>query len=94
MEEFRAQLISGEYVATGLQPPSIERVTIPAELHCEQNFNFEGGVEKGGGYIFIHVWIVKTQGIKHQKPDVSTGIAAWLVERRARQGEELKKNTA
>jgi hypothetical protein len=40
VEKFRVQLISGEYVATGFQPPSIERVTIPAELHLELNFNF------------------------------------------------------
>jgi hypothetical protein len=49
VEKFRVQLISGEYVATGFQPPSIERVTIPAELHRELNFNFEDGVAKAVG---------------------------------------------
>jgi hypothetical protein len=91
VEDFRAQLISGNCVATGLQPPSIERVTIPPELHRDLYYNFEDGVAKGGGYFFSHIRIVKTPGIEHQKSDASTSIASWLVARRAQQGEELKK---
>jgi hypothetical protein len=91
VEDFRAQLISGNCVATGLQPPSIERVTIPPELHRDLYYNFEDGIAKGGGYIFSHIRIVKTPGIEHQKSDVLTSIASWLVARRAQQGEELKK---
>jgi hypothetical protein len=91
VEEFRAQLISGKCVATGLQPPSIERATIPPELHRDLIYSFEHGVAKGGGYIFRHVQIVKNPGIEHQKSDVSASMVSWLVDRRAQQGEELKK---
>lgn len=90
-EKFRAQLISGQYVATGFQPPSIVRVIIPSELHRKLNFNFEEDVAMGGGYNFIAIRIATASGIEHQKSDVSTRIAEWLAERRTRQVEELKK---
>jgi hypothetical protein len=59
VEDFRARLTSGEGVVTGFQPPSLKRVTIPAELCSELSLNFEDGVAKGGGYTFSHVRICK-----------------------------------
>jgi hypothetical protein len=91
VERFRAQLISGEYVATGFQPPSIECVTIPAELHRKLIFNFEEGIALGGGFNFTAIWIATAPDIERQKSDVSTRIVGWLAERGSRQGEELKK---
>ena len=62
VRDFRARLISGEYVATGFQPPSIERVRIPAELHSGLDFDFENGTEKGDGYTFSHILIIQSCG--------------------------------
>ena len=91
VRDFRARLISGEYVATGFQPPSIERVRIPAELHSGLDFDFENGTEKGDGYTFSHILIIQSCGSVGNGFEVSERIAAWLIERRAGQGEELKK---
>jgi hypothetical protein len=91
VQAFRARLISGEYVATGFQPPSIERVRIPAELHSEPVFDFETGAEKGDGYTFTHVWILTAVHLAGKALEISERIAAWLIVRRARHGEELKK---
>jgi hypothetical protein len=87
-EDFRSGLISGEYIATGFQAPSIQRVTIPPELHRDLNYNFEIDEAKGGGYIFSHIRIVKTRDIERQESDVSSQAAIQVVERRARQGRE------
>jgi len=90
-QEFGALLLNGQYVATGFQPPSIERVTIPPELWRDLTLDFEDGIGRGYGYIFTHIRIAKITGISRQGFDVSARLAAWLIERRARQGSELRK---
>jgi hypothetical protein len=83
--------MSGQYIATAFQPPSIERVTIPAELHRELILNFVEGVAKSSDYIFTHVRIIKAADVARQGSDILMRIAAWLIERRAQWGDELKK---
>jgi hypothetical protein len=90
-QEFGALLLNGQYVATGFQPPSIERVKIPLELWRDLTLDFERGIGRGYGYTFTHIRIVKVTDIPRQGSDVSGRLAAWLIERRARQGSELKK---
>ena len=90
-QEFGALLLDGQYVATGFQPPSIERVTIPPELWRDLTLDFEYGIGRGCGYTFIHIRIPKVPDIPRQGSDVSGRLVAWLIERRARHGSELKK---
>jgi hypothetical protein len=86
-----ARLISGEYVATGFQPPSIERRAIPPELWSGLVPNFQDGTGKGDGYSFAHVRIIKAVDLARRESDISERIAVWLNERRTRNGEELRK---
>jgi len=90
-QEFGALLLNGQYVATGFQPPSIERVTIPPELWRDLTLFFEDGIGRGCGYTFTHIRIAKVPDIPRQGSDVSGRLVAWLIERRARHGSELKK---
>jgi hypothetical protein len=92
MQEFGALLLNDQYVPTGFQPPSIERVTIPLELRRDLTLDFEDGIGRGCGYTFTHIRIAKVTDIPRQGSDVSGRLAAWLVQRRARQGPELKKS--
>jgi hypothetical protein len=91
VEDFRAHLMSGEYIATSLQPPSIERVAIPAELHSELILDFKNNVEMGGEYNFKRVRIIKSARFVGRGTDVTTRIADWLAKSRTQRGEELKK---
>jgi hypothetical protein len=91
VEDFRARLTNGEYHLTGFQPPSAERVIVPAELLPALILNFADGVAKGGGYTFIHARIVKSADLARRGSDVSMLVAAWLERRQAQGGEELKK---
>ena len=82
VEDFRARLSSDEGVVTGFQPPSLKRVTIPAELCSELNLNFKDGVATGGGYTFNHVRIFKSvdsdrggQGLTEGSQGVTAGTA-------------------
>jgi hypothetical protein len=90
-QEIGALLLNGQYVATGFQPPSIERVTIPPELWRDLTLDFEDGIGRGCGYTFTHIRIAKVPEIPRQRSDVSGRLVAWLIERRARHGSELKK---
>jgi hypothetical protein len=90
-QEFGALLLNGQYVPTGFQPPSIERVTIPPELRRDLTLDFEDGIARGCGYTFTHIRIAKVPDIPRQGSDVSDRLVAWLIERRARHGSELKK---
>jgi hypothetical protein len=91
VQEFCALLLNGQYVATGFQPPSVERVTIPPELWRDLTLNFEDGVGRGCGYAFAHIRIAKVTDIPRQESNVAGRLVAWLSERRARHGSELKK---
>jgi hypothetical protein len=91
-QEFCALLLNGQYVATGFQPPSIERVTIPPEPWRDLTLDFEDGVGRGCGYTFTHIRIAKVTDIPSHGSNVPGRLMAWLIERRARQGPELKKS--
>jgi hypothetical protein len=90
-QEFSALLLNGQYVATGFQPPSIERLTIPRELWRDLTLDFEDGIGRGCGYAFTHIRIAKVTDIPRQGSKMSGRLTAWLSERRARHGSELKK---
>ena len=66
-------------------------MTIPLELTRDLTLNFEDGIGGGCGYTFAYIRIAKVTDIPRQGSDVSGRLAAWLVQRRARQGLELKK---
>ena len=88
---FRATLIKGERVATGLQPPSLERIRIPEELWSNLISNFEDGTAEGGGYAFAHIRVIEATDVVLTEPEIVVRIAAWLDTRREQRGGELKK---
>jgi hypothetical protein len=83
VEDFRARLSNDEGVVTGFQPPSLKRVTIPAELCSELSLDFEDGVASGGGYTFSHVRIFKSVDSDrggHVLPKLSQVVTAGTAE--------------
>ena len=89
--DFLARWIGGEFVMTGLQPPSIDRGVIPAELGEQLTLNLAERTAEGGGYDFVQVRAIKAANRVPPKVEIVERIAAWLSERRRRRGEELKK---
>jgi hypothetical protein len=87
---FLARLTGGELIATGLQPPSRDRVVIPAELWEQLTANLAEGAE-GGGYRFVQVRVIEAANRVPPEVEIAGRIAAWLSERRQHHGDELKK---
>jgi hypothetical protein len=88
---FCGSLISGERVATGMQPPSIERIRVPGELWSTLMPNFEDGTAEGGGYVFAHIRVIEATHVALTEPEIVKRIEGWLGKRRAQYGDELKK---
>jgi hypothetical protein len=91
LTRFRASLIKGERVTTGMQPPSIERIAFPAELWSQLMPNFEDATAEGGGYAFAHICVIDATDVAPTESEIVVRIAAWLGKRRERYGDELKK---
>ena len=87
---FLARLTGGEFVATGLQPPSIDRVVIPAELWSQLTPNFAKGKAKGGGYVFVQICVIEAAHRAPPEAEIVERIAAWLSQRR-HHGDESKR---
>jgi hypothetical protein len=89
--DFLARLISGKLTATGMAPPSPERIGIPAELWPKLVPNFEAGTAEGSRYFFTHICITDACDVAPTEVGVVKRIAAWLTNRLEQHGDELKK---
>ena len=91
VDGFRASLIGGERIATGMQPPSIDRVAVPGELCSTLVLDFVKGTAKGGGYEFRQIRVFEANDLRQTEPKTEKQIAAWLGKRREQRGSEAKK---
>ncbi|MDA8048579.1 MAG: hypothetical protein M0002_00955 [Rhodospirillales bacterium] len=90
VSEFKARLTAGELVATGIQPPSVTRGTIPAELWDTLQPDFVHSAASGAGFTFVAIRVAESEAAS-QRDDVIGECIAWLQARRQTHGEELKK---
>jgi hypothetical protein len=88
---FCASLINGDLVATGRQPPSVERVRLPGELWSMLVLNFVNGTARGGGYAITQVHVFDASDRARTEPEIEKRIEVWLDKRREQYGDELKK---
>jgi hypothetical protein len=88
---FLARVISGELVSTGMSPPSPARIQIPDELWLKLVPNFENGTAEGSRYFLTHIRIEAPSQVALTEPGMVKRIGAWLANRRAQRGNEMKK---
>jgi hypothetical protein len=89
--KFCASLNDGDLVATGWQPPSVERVRLPGELWSMLVPNFVDGTARGGGYAITRVRVFDASDRARTEPEIEKRIEVWLDKRREQYGDELKK---
>lgn len=83
----KEKLIRGEIIATGLQPPSVERKPIPAELWNDLVPDFLANKAKSPSFEFLHIHLSKTRPIQ----DIISNMAGWIQHYHNQHGESLKK---
>jgi hypothetical protein len=91
IRDFKAMLVKGQLNATGIQPPSIERVQIPSELWAELTPDFERETAVSQHYRFLRVSISVAKDDADKEVDLVQRCTEWLRGRKTTNGVELKK---
>jgi hypothetical protein len=88
---FLFRLVSGKLAATGMSPPSPERIGIPAELWQKLVPDFEAGTAEGSRYFFACICITEAADVASGEVELVKRIATWLTNLREQRGDQLKK---